>query len=62
MPCEGVRSDLREGVSETGIGLTISRGWAGLLGGCLFVDATYREGSRFVLSLPINPAAKTVVS
>jgi len=61
-PFERLRSDLREGVSGTGIGLTISRELAGLLGGSLFVDATYREGSRFVLSLPITPAAKTVVS
>jgi signal transduction histidine kinase len=58
-PFERLRSDLREGVSGTGIGLTISRELAGLLGGSLFVDATYREGSRFVLSLPITPAAKT---
>lgn len=58
-PFERLRSDLREGVSGTGIGLTISRELAGLLGGSLFVDATYRDGSRFVLSLPITPAAKS---
>lgn len=61
-PFERLRSDLREGVSGTGIGLTISRELAGLLGGSLFVDSTYRGGSRFVLSLPITPAAKTVIS
>lgn len=61
-PFERLRSDLREGVSGTGIGLTISREMAGLLGGSLFVDATYREGARFVLSLPSTPGAKTVQS
>jgi signal transduction histidine kinase len=60
-PFERLRSDLREGVSGTGIGLTISRELAGLLGGSLFVDATYMEGSRFVLSLPIAATAKPIV-
>jgi len=51
-PFERLRSDLREGVSGTGIGLTISRELAGLLGGSLYADATCREGARFVLCLP----------
>lgn len=54
-PFERLRSDLREGVSGTGIGLTISRELAGLLGGSLYADASCREGARFVLSLPRNP-------
>jgi signal transduction histidine kinase len=54
-PFERLRSDLREGVSGTGIGLTISRELAGLLGGNLFADATCRGGARFVLSLPLTP-------
>ena len=53
-PFERLRSDLREGVSGTGIGLTISRELAGLLGGTLFADATCREGARFVLCLPLT--------
>ena len=49
---ERLRSDLTEGVSGTGIGLTISRELAHLHGGKLEVDAGYREGARFVLTLP----------
>lgn len=49
---ERLRSDLTEGVSGTGIGLTISRELARLHGGTLEVDVDYREGSRFVLTIP----------
>jgi signal transduction histidine kinase len=49
---ERLRSDLTEGVSGTGIGLTISRELARLHGGTLEVDVNYREGARFVLTLP----------
>ncbi len=49
---ERLRSDLTEGVSGTGIGLTISRELARLHGGSLEVDVNYREGSRFVLTIP----------
>ncbi len=49
---ERLRSDLTEGVSGTGIGLTISRELAHLHSGKLEVDAGYREGARFVLTLP----------
>jgi signal transduction histidine kinase len=52
---ERLRSDLTEGVSGTGIGLTISRELAHLHGGTLEVDAGYREGARFVLTLPKKP-------
>jgi signal transduction histidine kinase len=51
---ERLRSDLTEGVSGTGIGLTISRELARLHGGTLDVDVDYREGSRFVLTIPRN--------
>jgi signal transduction histidine kinase len=51
-PFERLRSDLREGVSGTGIGLTISRELAQLMGGQLRVDGQHRSGSRFVLTLP----------
>lgn len=51
---ERLRSDLTEGVSGTGIGLTISRELARLHGGTLEVDASCREGSRFVLTFPRN--------
>lgn len=49
---ERLRSDLNEGVSGTGIGLTISRELARLHGGTLEVDPNCREGARFVLSIP----------
>lgn len=49
---ERLRSDLTEGVSGTGIGLTISRELARLHGGTLKVDPGYRDGARFVLSFP----------
>jgi len=54
-PFERLRSDLREGVSGTGIGLTISRELARLHGGELMVDPTYSGGARFVLTLPLKP-------
>ena len=49
---ERLRSDLTEGASGTGIGLTISRELARLHGGTLEVDLKYREGARFVLTIP----------
>ncbi|MFO0442410.1 MAG: sensor histidine kinase, partial [bacterium] len=55
-PFERLRSDLNEGVSGTGIGLTISRELAQLHGGKLVVCSQYREGARFILSLPIQPS------
>lgn len=54
-PFERLRSDLNEGVSGTGIGLTISRELAELHGGSLEVCPNYKEGSRFILTLPIQP-------
>jgi signal transduction histidine kinase len=54
-PFERLRSDLNEGVSGTGIGLTISRELAQLHGGKLAVCPQYREGARFILTLPIQP-------
>lgn len=51
-PFERLRSDLTEGVSGTGIGLTISRELAQLHGGSLVVCPQYREGARFILTLP----------
>jgi signal transduction histidine kinase len=55
-PFERLRSDLNEGVSGTGIGLTISRELAELHGGKLEVCSVYRDGARFVLTLPIDTA------
>ncbi|MBL9132650.1 MAG: HAMP domain-containing histidine kinase [Verrucomicrobiaceae bacterium] len=54
-PFERLRSDLNEGVSGTGIGLTISRELAQLHGGRLAVCTQYRDGSRFILTLPLPP-------
>ncbi|HYF34091.1 MAG TPA: HAMP domain-containing sensor histidine kinase [Prosthecobacter sp.] len=55
-PFERLRSDLNEGVSGTGIGLTISRELAELHGGRLEVCSVYRDGARFILTLPIHTA------
>lgn len=52
-PFERLRSDLNEGVSGTGIGLTISRELAVLHGGSLEVCSQFKEGARFILTLPI---------
>ena len=52
---ERVRSDLTEGVSGTGIGLTISRELAVLHGGSLVLDGSYKKGARFIVNLPTNP-------
>ena len=51
-PFYRARSDLTEGVSGTGIGLTISRELAQLHGGSLTVCPNYRDGARFILTLP----------
>jgi nitrogen-specific signal transduction histidine kinase len=53
-PFERLRSDLNEGVSGTGIGLTISRELAELHGGTLDVCSVDPQGARFVLTLPIQ--------
>ena len=37
----------------TGIGLTVARSIAKRLGGDIFLDTTYTDGARFVMSLPI---------
>lgn len=52
---ERLRSDLNEGVSGTGIGLTISRELADLHGGSLEVCSLYKDGARFILTLPVQP-------
>jgi len=45
--------DFNEGL---GMGLTLCRKIAGLLGGHITLDATYTKGARFVLTLPVSPA------
>lgn len=54
-PFERLRSDLNEGVSGTGIGLTISRELAELHGGSLEVCSVYKDGAKFILTLPVQP-------
>jgi signal transduction histidine kinase len=44
-------NDFNEGL---GMGLTLSRRIARLLGGELTLDTTYHNGARFVLTLPKN--------
>lgn len=55
-PFERLRADLNEGVSGTGIGLTISRELAVLHGGDLTVDQSPMGGASFKLSLPTQAA------
>lgn len=52
-PFERLRSDLTEGVSGTGIGLTIARELARLHGGSLAVSRSYKEGACFQFKLPL---------
>lgn len=54
-PFERLRSDLNEGVSGTGIGLTISRELAELHGGTLGIEAGQTQGACFILALPLTP-------
>lgn len=54
-PFERQRSDLNEGVSGTGIGLTISRELADLHGGSLEICSLHKDGAKFILTLPIQP-------
>ncbi len=61
-PFERLRSDLREGVSGTGIGLTISRELAQQLGGKLMVDPACRKGARFILTLPALSTPQTLTT
>jgi signal transduction histidine kinase len=44
--------DFSEGL---GMGLTLCKKLAGLLGGHITLDAAYTKGARFVLTLPISP-------
>ena len=44
--------DFNEGL---GMGLTLCRKLAGLLGGHITLDAAYTKGARFVLTLPVSP-------
>jgi signal transduction histidine kinase len=44
-----------------GLGLTISRKLAVLLGGSLVLDNEYRNGSRFVLYLPIEKETSSLL-
>lgn len=44
--------DFSEGL---GMGLTLCRKLAGLLGGHITLDAAYTKGARFVLTLPVSP-------
>ena len=44
-----------------GLGLTISRKLAVLLGGSLVLDTEYRNGSRFVLHLPIEKETSSLL-
>lgn len=53
-PFVRVRNDVTEGVSGTGIGLSISRNLAELHGGSLTLEDVPGGGSRFVLTLPIK--------
>ena len=43
--------DFSEGI---GLGLPLSQCTARLLGGDLTLDATYEEGARFILTLPVT--------
>jgi signal transduction histidine kinase len=40
----------------TGLGLTVSRRLAELLGGSLVLETTSSEGSTFLLTLPLHPS------
>jgi signal transduction histidine kinase len=39
----------------TGLGLSVARRFAHLLGGTISVESTPREGSTFELRIPLNP-------
>ena len=46
-------NDFNEGL---GMGLTLCKKLAGLLGGHITLDGTYTKGARFILTLPVSPA------
>ena len=46
-------NDFNEGL---GMGLTLCRKLAGLLGGHITLDEAYTKGTRFLLTLPVSPA------
>ena len=51
---------LNDFVQGTGLGLSICRDIAGLLGAKVYLDTTWEgPGSRFILSVPVNPSAET---
>lgn len=51
---------LNDFVQGTGLGLSICRDIAGLMGAKVYLDTTWEgPGSRFILSVPVNPSAET---
>ena len=52
-----VQLDRGSGQKGTGLGLTLTRQFAGLLGGAIGVTSTVGQGSVFRLVLPVEPAA-----
>ena len=46
-------NDFNEGL---GMGLTLCKKLAGLLGGHITLDGTYTKGARFILTLPVSQA------
>jgi len=61
MPFERVPEVIGK-VSGTGLGLTICKRLADLLGGRISVQSTPGEGSRFLLEVPMPPAVPAALN
>ena len=49
---------IERGYEGSGLGLSISKGYAEILGGTIWCDSTLGEGTTFYLSLPVNKDEK----
>jgi PAS domain S-box-containing protein len=56
-PFRQVESDLSRNHDGTGLGLAICRRLASLMGGIIEAESRWREGSVFVVTLPLHPPA-----
>ncbi len=60
IPYEQASKSTASQYGGTGLGMSISKQLASLLGGKIEVDSQLGEGSTFTLSIPVNPVSNTI--
>jgi signal transduction histidine kinase len=51
---------MERGYEGSGLGLSISKGYADILGGKIWCDSTLGKGTTFYFSVPVNESEKLV--